>query len=96
MKIERTYRNSQQLIDIAGKFVMQNPSQFRKDLLSDKSMSQPIQVMGYKKEAIVALKRAIADIAEHSGSSSEIMLLGRNNFDVNFIDQDDEFEKKVR
>ena len=32
LKIENTYRNSQQLIDIAGRFVMKNKRQIRKNL----------------------------------------------------------------
>ena len=30
MRIEKTYRNSQQLIDIAGDFIMKNSNQFKK------------------------------------------------------------------
>lgn len=42
LKIEKTYRNSQQLIDIAGKFVMQNPEKFKKYLVSDKKLENAI------------------------------------------------------
>ena len=40
--ISRTYRNAQSLIDAAGTFVMQNQSQIKKDLKSNKDLSQPI------------------------------------------------------
>ena len=47
MKIEKTYRNSQELINIAGKFIMQNPKQINKDLTSNKTKTSPIRVYGY-------------------------------------------------
>lgn len=40
--ISNTYRNAQTLIDSAGKFVMRNVRQVRKDLKSHKDLDQPI------------------------------------------------------
>lgn len=40
--IEKTYRNSQQLIDASSNFVMKNPDQTRKELKSSKSLKYPI------------------------------------------------------
>ncbi len=40
--ISRTYRNAQSLINAAGKFVMRNQSQIKKDLKSNKDISEPI------------------------------------------------------
>ena len=40
--IEKTYRNSQQLVDIAQRFVMSNPNQIKKNLKSDKRLEIPI------------------------------------------------------
>jgi DNA helicase-4 len=94
MKIEKTYRNSQELIDIAGKFVMSNPNQLKKNLKSHKHKEGPLQVMGYKKDSVAALKKAIEEIVTQSGESAEIMLLGRNNFDLNFLDGNEEFVPK--
>jgi len=36
MKITHTYRNSQELIDMAGNFVQKNSSQIKKHLVSPK------------------------------------------------------------
>lgn len=41
-KIEKTYRNGQSLIDIAGDFVMKNPNQIVKKLISNKKLKHPI------------------------------------------------------
>ncbi|GMQ64162.1 UvrD-helicase domain-containing protein [Vallitalea maricola] len=47
MKIEKTYRNSQELINIAGNFIMNNSSQFTKDLKSDQHNPNPLKIYGY-------------------------------------------------
>ena len=44
MQITHTYRNSQELIDIAGSFVQKNPSQIKKRLISPKQLENPIIV----------------------------------------------------
>ena len=41
LKITKTYRNSQELIDIAGGFVMSNEEQIKKTLKSNKRMKDP-------------------------------------------------------
>lgn len=46
-RIENTYRNSQELIDIAGSFVMANPSQLKKQLKSSKRYNNPVSDNGY-------------------------------------------------
>jgi DNA helicase IV len=93
LKIERTYRNSQELIDIAGKFVMKNEKQIIKDLLSGKKNSKPIRILGFnnKDEIIRTLKHAIEEIVSEFGTDAEIMLLGRNNFDITILDGDRDF-----
>lgn len=47
MQITHTYRNSQELIDIAGNFVQQNPTQIKKRLISPKRIKDPISVISY-------------------------------------------------
>ena len=45
--IVNTYRNSQELIDIAGDFIQQNKEQIRKRLKSTKHLANPIEVFYY-------------------------------------------------
>lgn len=47
VKITNTYRNSQQLIDIAGKFIMKNKKQIKKRLKSIKKLKNPIEIIYY-------------------------------------------------
>ena len=46
-KITNTYRNSQELIDIAGNFVMSKKYQITKKLKSNKSIKNPVILMTY-------------------------------------------------
>jgi len=82
MKIQNTYRNSQELITIAGDFVMKNKKQIHKNLKSKKHIDYPIQIIYYTniKQAFLKL---ILEI------NSPILVLGRNNHDINLI-----FDKK--
>ncbi len=47
LKIVNTYRNSQEVIDIAGNFVQKNKSQISKDLKSNKSITDPVIIYTY-------------------------------------------------
>lgn len=45
--IETTYRNSQELIDVAGSFIMANKDQLKKNLKSPKRLNNPVIDYGY-------------------------------------------------
>ena len=47
MKIVRTYRNSQEVIDIAGSFIQKNMSQIQKSLISPKHIEEPVIIYTY-------------------------------------------------
>lgn len=47
LKIVKTYRNSQEVIDIAGNFVQKNTAQLRKRLLSPKNIVDPVIIYTY-------------------------------------------------
>ena len=81
LKIERTYRNSQEIIDISGKFIMKNKNQVSKALVSDKRHSNPIRILGYT-EFLTAFDMAVKEIVLLYGEKTEIMVIGRNNFDI--------------
>ncbi len=74
--ITNTYRNSKELIRVAGDFIMKNPRQMKKTLKSNKSISKPIIICYYKniKKDFEKLLRKI--------SSTNLMILGRNNHDI--------------
>ncbi len=47
LKIVRTYRNAQEVIDIAGNFIQKNPTQIEKQLLSPKTIEDPVIIYTY-------------------------------------------------
>ena len=47
LRIENTYRNAQELIDIAGSFVQKNPTQITKTLHSEKRIEDPVIIYSY-------------------------------------------------
>lgn len=85
LKLERTYRNSQELIDAAGKFVQTNPRQMKKQLRSDKSVEQPITFWLYDDNPFAALERAIDTILKRYDQEQSILLLGRTNYDSEML-----------
>ncbi len=88
LKITHTYRNSQELIDIAGNFVQKNSSQIQKKLVSPKSLKDPIQLRVFDDSTKVMKNLAqkteeiIGEILEEYGTSSSILLIGRYNYDM--------------
>lgn len=78
MKIENTYRNSQELITIAGDFIMKNKNQIKKNLVSTKHIENPIKIIYYE-----SIKDTLYNLIETI--DTPILILGRNNNDVNMI-----------
>lgn len=81
--IENTYRNSQELIDIAGSFVMKNPNQIKKKLYSNKHIDNPIEIYYYDNLSTELLK-----IINTLSTGKSKLILGRNNKDINLLEND--------
>ena len=85
-KITKTYRNSQELIDIAGKFIQKNQTQIKKHLISSKSLKNPITIIKYNtKNKQKKLLKALDYIITKYGQKKTILILGRYTFDKNEI-----------
>ena len=83
--IEKTYRNSQQLIDASSNFVMKNPDQTRKELKSSKSLECPIKIVKFDNDfdEILKFELIIKNIINQSKfENKKILILGRNNKDI--------------
>jgi len=87
MKITHTYRNSQELIDIAGGFVQKNTSQIQKRLISPKRLANPIVLTEFddtfKPDYAMAeaAEKTIERIIDEYGINASILLIGRYNYD---------------
>jgi DNA helicase-4 len=89
MQIEGTYRNSQALINIASKFIMQNSNQLPKVMKSKKPQQNlsPVVIMS-QKDQVEALAQALDEILMSEGfvdSDGSILILGRHNFDFDTL-----------
>ena len=83
--VEKTYRNSQQLIDASSNFVMKNPDQSRKELKSSKSLEYPIKIVKFDNDfdEILKFELIIKNIINQSKfENKKILILGRNNKDI--------------
>ena len=81
-KIQTTYRNSQELINIAGNFIMKNKMQMKKDLKSHKRLNKPIKIIYYKNT-----KNTFNKLLDYlyKNNKRNILILVRNNNDINNI-----------
>lgn len=88
LKITHTYRNSQELIDIAGGFVQKNSAQIRKQLISPKHLENPIVIEAFNdsvkpiKALAEKVEQIIGEIIAEYGEESSILLIGRYNYDM--------------
>ena len=84
--IERTYRNSQQLIDISAKFIQQNPQQLAKNPKSSKQLDCPVEFVAHdQNNAFSVLVEQIRQIVAECGVGQHILLLGRHSFDLDYM-----------
>ena len=97
LKITHTYRNSQQLINVAGNFVMTNQKQIKKQLVSPKQLENPVMVIAYDdssnktKNKITMLNKCLADIKKNFNDKQKILLIGRYNFEKYYLINSDDF-----
>lgn len=81
LKLERTFRNSQELSTIAGDFVMKNPAQIQKTVRSTTSLPAPVTLI--RAEMDTAVTAAIAERLSAiqgglgAGARASIKVLGR-------------------
>ena len=86
LKITRTYRNAQEIIDIAGAFVQRNSAQIKKELISHKRIMNPVIIHPYCEDYEKgkerpeggryfylgsAVNKAIEDILEYNASEGK-------------------------
>lgn len=96
LSITKTYRNAQELIDIAGGFIQKNSVQIKKALVSQKHISDPVVVRTYTENVdrkqydgrggkfflIGETVESLMDEILKEKPDSSILLLGRYGFDA--------------
>lgn len=86
IKITKTYRNSQELLDIASLFVLKNTNQIKKNLTSLKHLDNPVNIVYYNYDSCYGRSYAVRKIVKdiyNNDNKARILLLGRYNDDIN-------------
>ena len=100
-KISKTYRNSQELINYSGEFIMKNEKQIKKQLVSEKHINYPIIYKTFdsridQTSEIECLKETIKEIhKENPNPEHKILILGRTNRIIDKITQDEELKDDI-
>jgi len=95
LKINNTYRNSQELINYSGSFIMKNDWQIKKQLVSNKNISNPIKFVGFSEDnEYKVLKKLILKIyKEHP--NHKILVLARTNAMIKRCYEDPELKDGI-
>lgn len=102
LQITHTYRNSQELIDIAGNFIQKNQSQIKKKLISNKHIENPVVIQTfddsfkYYTNLAECVENIIKRIILNQGKDKSILLIGRYNFDLRNLERTGKFEDLKR
>lgn len=95
LRINKTYRNSQDLIDYSGNFIMKNPKQIKKDLVSEKMISHPIKFVLFEEDKeYKTLKELILRI-HNANKNHNIMILARKNSMIEKCYNDPELKDEI-
>lgn len=99
--IPNVYRNSQELIDVATKFINKNSKQIKKKLISNKRLINPIELYIYNDSNYIntninksIILSNILDKIYLSNNKSNVLLLERYNNDIDTILNNNLFIRK--
>lgn len=79
IKLKNTYRSPNELIKIAGKFIMKNPFQIKKKLYSKINYKNPVEIVYYEE-----LNKSMNDIIKED-NIDDLYVLARNNKDLDKV-----------
>ena len=88
LKITKTYRNAQEVIDIAGNFIQKNDSQIKKSLIAPKHIQKPITIQTYSENY---------DKKENKGKGGKYYDLGKQVEDLigKILEQNKQEKKSI-
>lgn len=90
IKLKNTYRCPNELIKVAGKFIMKNPFQLRKKLRSKNKLKQTIIIVYYND-----LNYMVNKIIREDEINENMLFLARNNNDLNNLKIDASYYQKM-
>lgn len=89
-----TYRNSNELVQVAGQFIMKNKYQIKKVLQSKKQVEQPIIYCYYRKGSFTKKINQILENIAKDNCRQSILILGRYQHDMKRL-YDNPYLKRV-
>lgn len=89
IKLKYTYRNSKELINIAGKFIMKNKGQIYKNMKSKIRVKNPVEIIYYNN-----LNESILKVIKEE-NIDDLLILSRNNNDLLNINIDNVNYRKM-
>jgi len=93
LHLSRTYRCTQTIADVATKFVTKNPDQIRKNVIADQTgQGNPIVLIragGEQQGVREALQRISKDVKARGSKKATVYILGRYNFNIDWVPNDD-------
>jgi Superfamily I DNA and RNA helicases len=94
--ITSTHRNSVELQNIIEPFIELNPEQLKKHLISQKHVTDPVQIIKYDGDETDPFKLALTLISK-SDETARVLVLGRNNGDIeSILGPDVKFDRRTR
>lgn len=90
-KISNTYRNSQELINYSGEFIMKNKNQIFKKLLSEKHIDRPIIKVNFEKDMEIECLKSVIKKIHTENPNHNILVLARTNRIIDKILDDESF-----
>ena len=99
LKIVKTYRNSQEVIDIAGQFIQKNKTQLTKRLISPKHINDPVIIYTYdgtyKKDKLKSIVKFSKECQDYSLLETKYTYVDVDGFrPLSLLGQED-FMKKI-
>lgn len=85
VKINQTYRFSNELAIISSKFIMKNKNQINKNIKSNKKLNKPVIIINTNKNNI---NKNLQNYINKLEYNSTLLLLGRYTSDINIIKND--------
>ncbi len=92
--INNTYRNSQDLIDRAGNFIMKNPLQIKKNLLSSVRRKNPLKFYHYDKNEYDIVRNILNKIYNEN-PHDHVLIIARKNKHISKMFEKDYFIEGV-
>ena len=95
LKITNTYRNSQQLINYSGTFIMKNEDQIKKELLSNKKLINPIVIEYFEENEEYKILKEVIKKIHKKNKEHNILVLGRYKYNIEDCFDDPELKDEI-